>query len=84
MAVDEIVVTDPAGNKLAPGVDLGDGEHVVEIREGDEGGTPTVVTNCDDWPTRPRNYRQEGPIGPYVWVCDEVAVVEEDAKGGQS
>lgn len=66
-------VFDAAGVLLAPGIDLGDGERVIEVRADDEGGAPTLVTNCDTWPTRPRDYRREGPHGPYVWVCDDVS-----------
>lgn len=76
MAAEEIVVIDPVGVRLTPGTDLGDGEKVTEIREDDEGGSPTLVTNCDTWLTRPRNYGQEGPCGPYVWVCDDVTTTQ--------
>lgn len=53
---------------------------------GDTEGEPPIV--YVEWPELPgdpeayscnvRDYRQEGPSGPYVYVCDDLVVVEQE------
>lgn len=83
---EELEVIDAEGRPVKVGSRVGgdclsDGE-VVELRTEDDndGAAPTVVV---EWPgldgsevfgTVPRDYRREGPSGPYVWRCDDIEV----------
>jgi hypothetical protein len=83
----ELEIIDAENKPIEQGaqIDGGDGRtvgEVVTIEEDDEGGNPRVVVA---WPgidppetfsTHARNYRREGPSGPYVWKCSEIEVVD--------
>lgn len=76
-------ITDKQGTEIQVGAIVQDGGRVAKIRTTDdnEGNAPTVGiewepdTEPEFFLTGPRNYRQEGPSGPYVWVCDDVEVM---------
>ena len=70
----EVLAADAEGvfHKLEVGTPL-QGDAVV-VRVFDDEGSTFVQTDGDQYSCRPRDYRAEGPSGPYVMVCDDVRV----------
>jgi hypothetical protein len=67
--------------------DAGPVVRIASVSDND-GHAPTVYV---DWPGEGvegymcgvRDYRQEGPSGPYVYVCDDLVVVVEEVDAGE-
>lgn len=75
-------ILDANGRDLSVGAIVDDGQggtgKVVEFVDADEWGWRVAVQwegedDTERFPTSPRDYRREGPNGPYVLRCDDVS-----------
>lgn len=81
-------ILDCKGQQITVGSKVDGGDAIGEVTairsvSDNEGGRPVVLVawpgqegTPEEWDTRIRNYRKEGPHGPYVYVCDEAEVVD--------